>query len=335
MKLFDCTLRDGANVVGNGFNKELTVSIIDALLSCGIKDIEIGNAKGLGAYEKLEAAAPLTDSEYMDAAGPFVHSGRIGMFMLAACADTASIDEASQRGLSFLRVGANAGDGKRSVKAIKMVCESGLTCRYSQMKAYVCTPHELAEEAKMLEDAGIAAVTIMDSAGTMTPKETTQYVSALKSSVTIPVGFHGHSNLGFSQANALAAVEAGADEIDCGLLGMARSAGNCCTELAIAAFQREGMLKDINLYKLLHYLDSYLIPKMKRYDYHTAVDPVNLILGFCGCHSSYLNVFKKISNDKNVDIYQLIAEVSKIDRKAPTEQMIDETAEKLQLQMQN
>lgn len=34
MKLFDCTLRDGANVVGNGFSAELTVSMVkDAGLS--------------------------------------------------------------------------------------------------------------------------------------------------------------------------------------------------------------------------------------------------------------------------------------------------------------
>lgn len=59
MRLFDCTLRDGANVVGNGFSKELTVSMVQALLSCGINQIELGNAKGIGAYED-GAVAPLT-----------------------------------------------------------------------------------------------------------------------------------------------------------------------------------------------------------------------------------------------------------------------------------
>ena len=32
MKLFDCTLRDGANVVGNGFSPELTESMVKNLL---------------------------------------------------------------------------------------------------------------------------------------------------------------------------------------------------------------------------------------------------------------------------------------------------------------
>lgn len=72
--------------------------------------------------------------------------------------------------------------------------------------------------------------------------------------MSIPVGFHGHSNLGLSQANALAAVAAGADEIDCGLLGMARSAGNCATELAAVTLKKEGYLPEVDIYKLLDYL---------------------------------------------------------------------------------
>ena len=52
MRIFDCTLRDGANVVGNGFSPELTESMIRGLLDCGIQDIEMGNAKGIGSYDR-------------------------------------------------------------------------------------------------------------------------------------------------------------------------------------------------------------------------------------------------------------------------------------------
>lgn len=57
----------------------------------------------------------------------------------------------------------------------------------------------------MLQDAGVDKITIMDSAGTMFPEEAAAYTKALKAAASIPVGFHGHSNLGLSQANALAA----------------------------------------------------------------------------------------------------------------------------------
>ncbi len=329
MRLLDCTLRDGANVVGNGFSAELTASMIEGLLSCGITTIELGNAKGIGAYAQLGSVAPVTDLEYMKLAGKYASAGELGLFMLAKCADRANVCLAADHGVRFVRVGNNAGDGEKSLAAVRAVKDAGMTCRYSLMKAYICTPEQLAKEAAMLEDAGVDIVTIMDSAGTMTPHQTADYVQAMKAEVSVPVGFHGHNNLGLSQANAIAALEAGAEELDCGLLGMARSAGNCSTELLVAALQREGHLKDIDLLKLLQYLDNELIPAMAQYDYRPAVSPQDLVLGMSGCHSSFLGLFRRISQELQVPLYPLIMEVSALDRKAPPETLIREVAQKL------
>ena len=324
MKIFDCTLRDGGNVVGNGFPQDITLSVIKGLINCGITDIEYGNAKGMGLNDAF-----LTDNEYMKIVKPYVDKAHLGMFLGAKNAKEDIIKAAADSGLSFLRVGNNASDGAKSIEAVKMVKAAGLTCRYSLMKAYVSTPEALAEEAKMLENAGVDIITIMDSAGYMFPEDATNYTKALKKAVSIPVGFHGHSNLGMSQANAVAAVEAGADEVDGGLLGMARSAGNCSTELAVATMHRLGLLNEVDLYRLLDYLDNELIPLMKPYNYNVAVTPLELILGFSGCHSSYLKTFKKIAEQKKVSLYKLIVEVSKVDRKAPTEELMVEIASKL------
>lgn len=329
MNLFDNTLRDGGNVVGHGFSAELTVSIVKGLLAAGIQDIELGNCKGIGAYAQLNATKALRDEEYYEILQPYLPNGRIGMFMLANCAKKENIQKAKKAGLNFLRVGANAGDGADSVKAVEMVKESGLVCRYSLMKAYVSTPDELAKEAKMLQNAGVDKITIMDSAGTMFPQNAAAYVTALKNTVTIPVGFHGHSNLGLSQANALSAVAAGADEIDCGLLGMARSAGNCSTELAVATLKKEGYLPNVDLYKLLDYLDSELIPLMAPYGYHVAVNPTDLMLGLAGCHSNSLGMFRQVAQEEQVSLLRLIADVSAINRKNPDLALIHQVAKTL------
>ena len=331
MKLLDCTLRDGANVVGNGFSEALTVSMIEGLLNCGITTIELGNAKGIGAYEQLNSTAPLTDPEYMRICGTYASRGELGLFMLAKCAKEENVRMAADYGVQFVRVGNNAGDGEKSLKAVRHVKAAGMTCRYSLMKAYISTPEALAKEAAMLEQAGVDGITIMDSAGTMTPHQTTRYVQAMKTEVKIPIGFHGHNNLGLSQANAIAALEAGAEELDCGLLGMARSAGNCSTELLVAELQREGYLKEVDLQKLLQYLDTSLIPAMAKYDYRPAVKPVDLILGMAGCHSTFLGLFQRIAKEMDVPLYPLILQVSKLDQKAPSETLIREIAEKLKV----
>ncbi len=242
LMLMDCTLRDGANVVGKGFSSELTELMIEGLIRSNIKVIEMGNAYGIGAYEAAGSIAPLTDEEYLRLIQPYLPQAEIGMFMGVKNANEKNIALAAKYGLKFLRMGANAGDGPQTLEGIRLVKQYGMKCRYSMMKAYLLTPEKLAEEAKMVADAGLDEITIMDSAGTMLPEEAEAYARALTSAVSIPVAFHGHNNLGLSVANALAAVRGGATVLDCGLMGMARSAGNCATELIAAVLQRQGRL---------------------------------------------------------------------------------------------
>ena len=42
--LMDCTLRDGANVVGKGFSAEITDMVLEGLTACHVPIIELGNA---------------------------------------------------------------------------------------------------------------------------------------------------------------------------------------------------------------------------------------------------------------------------------------------------
>ena len=329
MKLMDCTLRDGGNVVGRGFDAELTKMMIEGLIESGITTIEMGNCTGIGSYAANKSIAPCTDLEYLELVQPYLSRAEIGMFLGYKNGSDENIGLAKQYGLNFLRVGANAGDGEQAADVVRRVKAHGLVCRYSLMKAYILTAEELADEAAMLEKCGLDEITIMDSAGTMTPDQVTEYVRAMVAKVTIPVAFHGHNNLGLSVANALAAQEAGATVFDCGLLGMARSAGNCATELAAAAFQRRGLLMDVDLMKLLAFEDEKLIPAMEKHGYHVAVKPFDLILGLAGAHSSFTGMFKEVAAEKGVPLYPLILEVSKINRKNPDRALVESVADGL------
>lgn len=335
VKLMDCTLRDGANVVGKGFDREITDMVLDGLISAGVPIIEFGNAGGIGAYEVAGFTTAETDETYLEIGKKYAGRGaELGMFLNAKRYREKNVALAKESGLDFLRVGADAGDADISLKAVKDIRESGLKCFYSLMKAYILTPKELAEESKKLESAGLNQITIMDSAGTMLPEQVVAYTQALKKAVKIPVAFHCHNNLGLSAANALAAWKNGADILDCGLMGMARSAGNLATEMCVAIMQRLGEMKDIDLFGMLDFIETRLQPAMNKYNYHNPVTPLDLTLGFSGCHSSFVGKFKAAAEKYEVNVFQLITEVSEKDQKNPSEQLISEMAEKLRARRQ-
>ena len=61
MTIMDCTLRDGANVMGDGFSEELTKLILNCLTENGVRIIERGNHEQLiaekGKYYQLYTGA--------------------------------------------------------------------------------------------------------------------------------------------------------------------------------------------------------------------------------------------------------------------------------------
>lgn len=326
MKIMDCTLRDGANVVGTGFSTDITKLIIEGLIDSHIEEIELGHCTGLGSVKAGGKPCPVRDEEYLEAIQPYTQKAHLGMFQTAAFADLEQIEMAKEKGLSFLRVGANGGDGRNAEKAVKMVRKAGLEAKYSLMKAYIVSPDELAEEAKFLESVGVQQLTIMDSAGYMTPEQAGEYTRKVVQAVSIPVGFHGHSNLGLAMANAMIAEKEGASFIDCGLMGMARSAGNITTEGAIAIFQRLGKAQDYDFYKLLHFIDEKLMPAMAKEGYNNPIKPLDLVLGYSGCHSSFVNTYKEVASESGVDLYKLIIETSKHNKKNPSRQLMEDVA---------
>ena len=94
--------------------------------------------------------------------------------------------------------------------------------------------------------------------------------------------------------------------------------------------QRMGQMNDVDLYGMLEFIETRLQPAMKPYDYHNPVSPLDLTLGLSGCHSSFVNKFKTAAQAHNVNLFKLIVEVSKIDQKKPSDELIAKIAAQLQ-----
>ena len=80
------------------------------------------------------------------------------------------------------------------------------------MMAHTVLPENLAEQARIMADAGCQCVYVVDSAGALILEQTTDRVAALVDELgaNIQVGFHGHQNLGIAIANSVCAIRAGA-----------------------------------------------------------------------------------------------------------------------------
>lgn len=330
LKLMDCTLRDGANVVGKGFNAELTIMMLEGLTMSGVDYIEMGNAGGIGAYEIAGFTKAETDEKYLELANPYLQKSQIGMFLNAKRYSEKYVKLAAERGLSFLRVGVDADECNLAIEPIKAIKANGMKAFFAAMKAYLLEPDAIAETAKMLEDIGLDEFTIMDSAGCMLPEDVAKMTEAIVKKSKIPVAFHCHNNLALSAGNALAAYNNGAAVLDCGLMGMARSAGNLPTEAAVALMQKYGELKHVDLYTMLDFIDKKLEPAMReQHDYRNPIMPLDLMLGISGAHSSFGKLFRQVAQETGVNLYQLIAEVSVEDRKEPSQDLMRSVAARL------
>jgi len=93
-------------------------------------------------------------------------------------------------------------------------------------------PEYLVEVSKAVVAAGARTVNIPDTVGYSTPDEYGALIGRVVQALgdTAVVSVHCHDDLGLATANSLAAVNAGARQIECTINGIGERAGNCALE---------------------------------------------------------------------------------------------------------
>jgi 2-isopropylmalate synthase len=77
------------------------------------------------------------------------------------------------------------------------------------------------------EQAGADNVTLCDTNGGSLPTEVARTIAAARAKLTVRLGIHTHDDIGLGVANALAAVEAGATQVQGTINGYGERTGNC------------------------------------------------------------------------------------------------------------
>jgi hydroxymethylglutaryl-CoA lyase len=113
----------------------------------------------------------------------------------------------------------------------------------------------LAAAERSLE-AGAAGLSLADTIGTAIPSEVTNLVKQLKGN-GVPIGAHLHDTRGLGVANALAAIDAGADRVDGTVGGLGGcpfapgASGNLALEDLVHVLEESGIDTGIDLEALL------------------------------------------------------------------------------------
>jgi 4-hydroxy 2-oxovalerate aldolase/long-chain acyl-CoA synthetase len=179
------------------------------------------------------------------------------------------------------------------------------------MKTYIVPPEEFAKNAAWAEKQGAECVYIVDSAGCMIPADLKAYYEATRKISKVKLGFHGHNNLGMAVSNSVYCAELGFEMLDTSMQGLGRSLGNASTEMTIMTLKKMGHEIDTDIPRLLEY--GYV--SLRDITEGKVQNPLDLVCGYAGFHSSYIKYVYKCCSEKQVDPLRLILAYSAVNQR--------------------
>jgi 4-hydroxy 2-oxovalerate aldolase len=99
------------------------------------------------------------------------------------------------------------------------------------------------------------------------------------------IGFHGHENLACAVANTLAAIEAGAVQVDGSTRRMGAGAGNTPTEALAAVLEKLSIKTGMDVPAIADAAEDVVRPIMAG---ECALDRMALTMGYAGVYSSFV-----------------------------------------------
>ena len=245
IRIFDTTLRDGEQAPGCSMTLGEKLRVAKALSELRVDIIEAGfPAASPGDFESVKAIADrnfgpvicglarcnAADIEKVHAAVKGADKHRIHVFVA-----TSAIHREHKLKMAKEEI------IKSAVGAIKMARELCDDVEFSPEDASRTELSYLAEVVSAAIEAGATTVNIPDTVGYTVPSEFDQLFRYLKKHVArineITLSVHCHDDLGMAVANSLAAVAAGARQIECTINGIGERAGNCSLEEAVMAIK--------------------------------------------------------------------------------------------------
>lgn len=323
----DPTLRDGNHAVRHQLSRESFVAYCQAAEAAGVPIVEVGHGNGLGASSLLVGECRLTDEEILTVARQNLKQSRLGIHVIPGfCTIKKDLSRAIELGVDVFRIASHCTEADITDRHIGFVRKAGKEAWGVLMMSHMASAAVLLEEAKKMESYGAEAIVIMDSAGAYFPDDVKERISTLVNGLAIPVGFHGHNNLGMAVINSVTAVNEGASIIDGTIRGFGAGAGNTQLEVLVAVFDRLGFETGIDLYKIL---DAADIAEKEFNPVAPSISPLSIVSGLAGVFSGFAKPVARAAEDYKVDPRDIFFGLGKRNAVAGQESLIIEVAREL------
>lgn len=329
IRVTDTSLRDGSHAVAHRFTHKQVRDVSLALDQAGVPVIEVGHGDGLGGDSIQCGFMETPEMELIAEATASCERARIASMLLPGIGSANDLREAWERGTRIARIATLCSEADLSQEYLDLAKALGMEAVGFLMMAHMRSPEYLVEQAKLMESYGADCVYLADSAGAMLPGDVRARVGALKSALRVEVGFHGHNNFGVAIGNSIAAVEAGADQLDGSLRGLGAGAGNASTELLAAVLDRMGLTTGLHAFKLMDAAEFVAAPLMP---FQPFPDRDSITLGYAGIYSTFLLHTKHVAERYGLDAREVLVELGKRQALVGQEDWILEIAIELALE---
>jgi 4-hydroxy 2-oxovalerate aldolase len=329
----DPSLRDGNHSVKH----QITLSSIEKY--CKFADdakipiVEVGHGNGLGASSLLIGRSLHSDLDVLNVARNNLKHSKLSVHSIPGISTLDNnIKPAIDCGVDIFRIATHCTEATLSKTHIEYLKNKDIQVHGVLMMSALITAEELKNQAFIMEEYGAEAVIIMDSTGTYMPSDIKERIQLLVDNLSIPIGFHGHNNLGLSVANSLIAAEYGAEIIDACICGFGAGAGNTPLELIIPVLEKNNFETGIDFNKVIKEAENvldYLVPQIP------VANPVNILTGLNKLFSGFEKPIIKASKLYNIEYSSLIFELGNRKLVAGQEDLILEIAQNLKKKNDN
>ncbi|MEA2058424.1 MAG: 4-hydroxy-2-oxovalerate aldolase [Actinomycetota bacterium] len=326
-RLTDSTLRDGSHALAHQFTEDQVRAVVRGLDRAAVPVIEVSHGDGLGGSSFNYGFSGTDEMRLLRAAVEEAEQAKIAILLLPGIGIKDDLVRAHDAGASVARIATHCTEADISEQHLALARDLGMETVGFLMMAHMTSPDALLEQAKLMESYGADCVYVVDSAGAMTIDDARRRVALLKANLACQVGIHAHNNLSLAVANSLAALEEGVDQVDGCTTGLGAGAGNCPTEVLVAACERSGFETGVDPMTVVDVADSVVRPIKPT---QGVIDGDGLVLGYAGVYGSFLLHARRAAERYGVDSKEILLELGRRQVVGGQEDMIIDVAIELE-----